>query len=46
LKLEQGRAGDTQEAIDIGKDFLSRTQLAQQLRERFDKWEYVTLKMI
>jgi hypothetical protein len=32
------------EAIGIGKDFLSRTQAAQQLRERMDKWDYMKLK--
>jgi hypothetical protein len=31
LKLVQENAGNTLEAIDIGKDFLSRTQAAQQL---------------
>jgi hypothetical protein len=31
------------EAIGIGKDFLSRTQAAQQLRERIDKWDYMKL---
>jgi hypothetical protein len=31
-------------AIGIGKDFLSRTQVAQQLRERIDKWDYKKLK--
>jgi hypothetical protein len=34
LQLVQERAGNTLEAIGIGNDFLSRTQLAQQLRER------------
>jgi hypothetical protein len=34
LKLVQERAGNTQEAIGIGEDFLSRTQAAQQLREK------------
>jgi hypothetical protein len=29
------------EAIGIGKDFLSRTQMAQQLRERINKWDYM-----
>jgi hypothetical protein len=33
LKLVQERAGNTLEAIGMGNDFLSRTQLAQQLRE-------------
>jgi hypothetical protein len=28
----------------MGKDFLSRTQVAQQLRERIDKWNYIKLK--
>jgi hypothetical protein len=44
LKLVQERAGDTLEAKGIVKDFLSRTQVAQQLRERIDKWDYVKLK--
>jgi hypothetical protein len=45
LKLVQERAGNTLEAIGIGKDFLSRTQVAQQLRERIDKWNYRKLKI-
>jgi hypothetical protein len=40
----QIRAGNTLEAKDIGKDFLSRTQMAQQLKEKIDKWNYMTLK--
>jgi hypothetical protein len=32
------------EAIGIGKGFLSRTQEAQQLRRRMDKWDYMKLK--
>jgi hypothetical protein len=44
LKLVQERAGNTLEAVNIGKDFLSRTQVAQQLRERIDKWDYMKLK--
>jgi hypothetical protein len=39
LKLVQERAGNTLEAMGIGKDFLSRTQMDQQLRERIDKWK-------
>jgi hypothetical protein len=31
------RAGNILEAIRIGKDFLSRTQVAQQLRGSIDK---------
>jgi hypothetical protein len=27
----------------IGKDFLSRTKVAQQLREKMDKWDYMKL---
>jgi hypothetical protein len=45
LKLVQEKAGNTLEAIGIGKDFLSRTQVAQQLRERIDKWDYMELKI-
>jgi hypothetical protein len=44
LKLVQKRAGNTLEAIGIGKDFLNRTPAAQQLRERIDKWDYMKLK--
>jgi hypothetical protein len=44
LKLVQEKAGNALKTIDIGKDFLSRTQVAQQLRERIDKWDYMKLK--
>jgi hypothetical protein len=44
LKLVRERAGNTLEAIGIGKDFLSRTQVAQELRERIDEWDYMRLK--
>jgi hypothetical protein len=37
-------AGNTLEAIGIGKDFLNRTPAAQQLRERIDKWDFIKLK--
>jgi hypothetical protein len=40
----QERAGNTLESIGIGIDFFSRTQLAQQLRKRIDKWNYMKLK--
>jgi hypothetical protein len=39
LKLVKEKAGNKTEAISIGKDFLSRTQAAQQLREKMDKWD-------
>jgi hypothetical protein len=38
LKLVKKRARHTLESIGIGNEFFSRTQLAQQLRERNDKW--------
>jgi hypothetical protein len=41
LKLVQKRAGNTLEAIGIGKDFLNKTPAAQQLREKMDKWNYM-----
>jgi hypothetical protein len=44
LKLVQEKAGNTLEAIGISRNFLGRTQVAQQLRERFDKWHYMKLK--
>jgi hypothetical protein len=31
-------------AIGVGKEFLSRTPAAQQLRERMDKWDCMKLK--
>jgi hypothetical protein len=44
LKLVQERAGNTSKAIGIVNDFLGRTQLSQQLRERTNKWDYMKLK--
>jgi hypothetical protein len=44
LQLVQERRGNTLEIIGICKDFLSRTPIAQQLRERMDKWDYMKLK--
>jgi hypothetical protein len=44
MKLVQERAGNTLEAISIGKDFLNRTPAAQQLRKRMDKWDCIKLK--
>jgi hypothetical protein len=40
------RAGKTQELISIGNDFLSRTQMLRQLREKIDKWDYMKLKFL
>jgi hypothetical protein len=44
LQLVQERARNTLEATGIGKDFLSRTAVAQQLRERMDKWDFLKVK--
>jgi hypothetical protein len=45
LKLEQEKAGNIQELIiSKGNDFLNGRQMAQQLRERIDKWDYIKLK--
>jgi hypothetical protein len=30
--------------IGIGKDFLSRTLVAQKLRERMGKWDFIKLR--
>jgi hypothetical protein len=38
------RARNKLELIGIGNDFLSRTQMTQQLRERIDKWDYLKFK--
>jgi hypothetical protein len=40
----QERAGNVLELIGISNNFLNRTQMAQQLRERMDKWDYMKLK--
>jgi hypothetical protein len=45
LKLVQERAGNTLEAIGIGKDFLNRTPAAQQGKEQMEKWSYIKLKI-
>jgi hypothetical protein len=37
LKLVKKRAGYTLKQIDIGNEFLNRTQKVQQLREKIDK---------
>jgi hypothetical protein len=44
LQLVHKRAENTLKTIGILRDFLSRTQAAQQLRERMDKWDYVKFK--
>jgi hypothetical protein len=46
VKLAQERAGNTLELTGIGNDFLNRTPMAQQLRERVDKWDYMKLKSL
>jgi hypothetical protein len=40
----QERAGNKLELIGTYKDFLNRTQMVQQLRERIDKWDCMKLK--
>jgi hypothetical protein len=40
----QERKGNTTEAMGIDDDFLNRTQMAQQLRKRIYKWDYMKLK--
>jgi hypothetical protein len=41
--LAQERVGNTLEVIGIGKDFLTRTPAAQQLRDSIDKWDFIKL---
>jgi hypothetical protein len=45
LKLVQERSRNTLEAISIGNDFLSRTKVTQQLRERNHKRDFMKLKV-
>jgi hypothetical protein len=42
----QERARNTLEAISIGKDFFNRTQIAQQLRKKIDKWNHKEIKKL
>jgi hypothetical protein len=44
LKQLQEIAGNTLEHIGIGSNFLNRTQMAQHLRERMNKWNCIKLK--
>jgi hypothetical protein len=44
LKLVHERTGNTLEGRVTGNDFISRTQMAKQLRKRIDKWDYKKLK--
>jgi hypothetical protein len=42
----QERIGHTLELIAIIKNFLNRTQMTQQLRERIHKWNYINRKLL
>jgi hypothetical protein len=44
LNLVQERAGNILEHVVMKNNFLNRTQMAQQLRERIDKWDEMELK--
>jgi hypothetical protein len=43
LRLVQERTGNNREPIGTANELLSRNQLAQQLRECINKWDYMTL---
>jgi hypothetical protein len=42
--LVEERVGNTLEFIGIGKNLLSETPEAQQLRDSIDKWDFIKLK--
>jgi hypothetical protein len=42
--LTQERVGNTLEVTGIGKNFLSGTPEAQQLRKSINKWHFIKLK--
>jgi hypothetical protein len=44
MKQLQDIVRNTLEHVGIGNDFLNRTPMAQQLRERMDKWDCIQLK--
>jgi hypothetical protein len=44
LKHVQERVGNRLEHTGIGNNFLNRTPMAQKVREKTDKWDYMKLK--
>jgi hypothetical protein len=44
LKQLKEVAGNTLEHVGIGNNFLNRIPMAQQLKERLEKWDYIKLK--
>jgi hypothetical protein len=46
LKPVQERVGNILELTDISNNFLNRTPMLQQLRERTDKWDNMKLKSL
>jgi hypothetical protein len=46
LKQLQEAVGNTLDQIGIGNSFIYRTQKAQHLRERMDKWDCIKLKSL
>jgi hypothetical protein len=44
VKIFQEKMGNTMDYLDIGNNFVNRTPVAQQLRERIDKWDCMKLK--
>jgi hypothetical protein len=44
LKQLQKVVGNILGQVGIGKDFLSRTQKVQHLKERLNKWDFIKLK--
>jgi hypothetical protein len=45
LELLEERIEKTLELIGIGKNFLNRNLILQHLREMFNKWDYMKLKI-
>jgi hypothetical protein len=44
LKLVQEKVGKTPEDIGTGNYFLDKTQIAQKIRARIEKWDCIKLK--
>jgi hypothetical protein len=45
MKLTQEKIRNKLEHIGIGNNFMTRTPIAQYLRERIDKWDCMKLKI-
>jgi hypothetical protein len=46
LKLLEENLGQTLQYVDIGNNFLNRTQIAQEIKAKIDQWDCIRLKAL